>query len=538
MPVTLNRLLSDNIPVDPSKNTFLGNGSQTVFNLTGQIAAGSLNPSNLIVSLDGAIQEPGDDYSLNNSTLTFTTAPDSGAKIVIISRNSPFTYATNVPGDGTVTSNKIVAGNVTQDKLSTGSPFWNSSGNVALGHSNPATNLHLNYSNYGAILLGANNSTGFTISKETPANTFNIWTGAIGSGINRLCITSSGDIGIGGLTSPQSKVDIFGTIGFGLRSGGQNQPGYLSNIWQAGTAGYRFATLGSSYFDGTNWITNPTASFGSNNVSVINVDTSGISLNLNAGTGNTQRTDSSATFNSFERLRINIDGSVNTFNNPINNCPTTVKAYLNFDAYLFTVAGGGGGPAIGPGSTAIDQIVAGSSTIRWTWTGAWPRNHIGVIYYFNMGGNNAQVGGVDWSKGAQIISINGSFATLRLLGGPATITAAQVTGNGTTQGYQYQTFGVRSSFNIGTISRQAVGRYRATFKRPMNNEWFVVLDGGGNTGAGDGAWNPLDFRNDTTKNAYSTVNYIDFQIYNSSGTNVDQQYVFFAVLDHAYNENY
>jgi hypothetical protein len=538
MPSTRARLLADNIPIDAVTTSFFGNGSTLSFTINGSV--GLINPNNLIVALDGAVQEPGNDYTVNNNTISFSEPPDNGAKVVVVYRNAPFTTTSIVPTSNTVTTNSIQLNAVTPEKLSLGAPVWDTGFRVALGHSNPAAGLHMNYSNYAAILLGPNaTSNSFHITKETNS-TLNIWTGLIGSGTNRLCMTSSGDIGIGGITSPQSKVDVYGTIGFGLRSGGGNQPGYLSNIWQGGATGFRFATLGSSYFDGTNWITNHNASFGSNNVSVINVDTSGISLNLNAGTGNTQRTDSSATFNSFERLRINTDGSVNTFNNPINNCPTTVKAYLNFDATIFALAGGAAGPANAPGSTSISQIVAGSSTGVWTWNSNWGRNYIGVIYYFNIGGNNQQYGGVDWTKGIQIISVSGTLATFRILGGPATVTPTfPINGNGTSSGYLYQTFGIRNSFNISAITRAAAGRYRATFKRPMTNDWFISIDGGGNTGAGDGGWSPMDYINNATKNAYSTVNFIDFQsVTHNAGVAGDQQYIYFAVLDHAYNESY
>jgi hypothetical protein len=537
MPVTLNRLLSDNIPVDPSKNTFTGNGSQTVFNLTGQIALGSTNPSNLIVSLDGAIQEPGDDYTVNNSVLTFTSAPDSGARVVVVSRNSPFTYATNVPGDGSVTSAKIVAGNVTTDKLSTGAPFWNSLGNVALGHSSPATNLHLNYSNYAAILMGANNSTGFSFTKETPSNTFNIWTGAMGSGTNRLCITSSGDIGIGGIISPQNKLDVNGVIGFGLRSGGQNQPGYLSNIW-SNTDGYRFFTLGSSYFNGTNWITNPSASFGSNNVCTINGDTGGISIHLNANTGNFQRTDPTATFGSFEKIRINMNGTIDVKNNPINNCPTTAKSFLNWSPWHFANFSTG---QTAPGSTSIDQIVAGLDTGRITWNSNWDDRDIGIIWYLNINGNNTQYGGIDWSKGIQITSINGIFAFFKALGGPATTTMPAKNGDGTTAGFIRQTFGIRNSFNILSVARSSTGRFRVTFITPMINDWYVVSVGSANRHDGNGPWTVVDYGTSSNpatfgnKTGLSTKNYVDLANYNSAGTApLDPSHLYLITFDQDY----
>ena len=478
-----NRLLSDNIPVDPSKNTFTGNGSQTVFNLTGQIAVGSTNPSNLIISLDGAIQEPGDDYTVNNSVLTFTSAPDSGVRVVVVSRNSPFTYATNLPGDGTVTSAKIVAGNITPDKLSTGAPVWDTGFKVSLGgHGNPATGLHMNYANYAAILLGPNaTSNSFHITKETNS-TLNIWTGLVGSGTNRLCMTSSGDIGIGGITSPQSKLDVHGTIGFGLRSGGGNQPGYLSNIWQAGTAGYRFATLGSSYFDGTNWITNHNASFGSNNVSVINVDTSGISLNLNAGTGNTQRTDSSATFNSFERLRINTNGTIDLKNNPVINCTSAAAAWVSFAGLngFWTTSNAGNNQTLTPysGTTRVDWTIPANG---------WWGLYLGMVYYINVGNNFAPLGGVS-SVGPRPNGLRGvrirlveiiqnspvSIARCEFLDGTASNSVVR-TGTGDTAGFSYVASPIYESYNVSSVTRNDTGDFYINFITPMPNRNYTIV---------------------------------------------------------------
>jgi hypothetical protein len=542
MSSTRARILADNIPVDAVTTKFFGNGSTTNFTINGSV--GLLNPNNLIVALDGAIQEPGDDYTVNTNTISFSTPPDDGAKVVVVYRNAPFTTTSIVPTSNTVTNASIQLNAVTPEKLSIGAPVWNTSGNVALGHSSPTTNLHLNYSNYAAILMGANNSTGFLFTKETPSNTFNIWAAPAGSGPLRLRMNSSGDVSLGAI-DPQHKLDVHGTIGFGLRSGGGNQPGYLSNIWSP-TVGYRFFTLGSTYCDSSNnWITNPNASFGSNNVCTIVGDTGGgFRVYTRPATGNTQRTDSNTTFESYERFRVGLDGIVNTFNNPINNCPTTVKAYLNFSEATFAAAGGGAGPAIAPASTSIDQIVAGLDTGRWTFNSNWGPNSIGTIWYFNIAGNNQQYGGVDWTKGIQITSINGTFAFFKILGGPATVTPPNpIVGNGTTNGYTYQSFGIRNSFNIASITRQFAGRYRITFKTPMQNDWFVALVGAANSHVGDGSSTVIDYGITTNyggKQAFSTKNYIDISSFDSSvaGVAIDTAWTYLAIFDKDYNPNY
>ena len=79
--------------------------------------------------------------------------------------------------------------------------------------SNPVTLLHLNRSNYAAIQLGNNNSTGFTIAKESSDNSFGIWTGAIGAGTNRLKILTDGKVGINCIPDTQLHVNGIVTIG-------------------------------------------------------------------------------------------------------------------------------------------------------------------------------------------------------------------------------------------------------------------------------------------------------------------------------------
>jgi hypothetical protein len=54
------------------------NGSTTTFNLTSSSTAITPNnPSSLIISINGVIQEPVTDYTVSASTITFTTAPAS-----------------------------------------------------------------------------------------------------------------------------------------------------------------------------------------------------------------------------------------------------------------------------------------------------------------------------------------------------------------------------------------------------------------------------------------------------------------------------
>ena len=66
-----------NREVDDISSSF--NGSTTAFTL--QVASQNVSPgssNNIIVSLGGVVQNPGNDFSIASSTITFTTAPASG----------------------------------------------------------------------------------------------------------------------------------------------------------------------------------------------------------------------------------------------------------------------------------------------------------------------------------------------------------------------------------------------------------------------------------------------------------------------------
>ena len=61
------------------------NGSEVNFTLqvnSQNVSPGS--PNNIIVSLGGVIQNPGTDYTIAASTITFTTAPASGLSFLFL----------------------------------------------------------------------------------------------------------------------------------------------------------------------------------------------------------------------------------------------------------------------------------------------------------------------------------------------------------------------------------------------------------------------------------------------------------------------
>jgi hypothetical protein len=82
------------------------NGATTSFTTSvggTNVTAGS--PQQLLVSLGGVIQQPTTDYTVNTSTIIFTTAPASGLSFFAILMGDALN--TSVPADGSITSAKL-----------------------------------------------------------------------------------------------------------------------------------------------------------------------------------------------------------------------------------------------------------------------------------------------------------------------------------------------------------------------------------------------------------------------------------------------
>ena len=78
------------------------------------VTVGDVNQ--IILSLGGVIQKPGTDFTVSGSTLTFTTAPAANTNIFAILLGSD-NGGTVTPTDGSVTTDKIAADQITKAKL-------------------------------------------------------------------------------------------------------------------------------------------------------------------------------------------------------------------------------------------------------------------------------------------------------------------------------------------------------------------------------------------------------------------------------------
>lgn len=217
MASTTARTISDNLPIDPTIFKGFGTGSQINFTIDG--STGLTNPANLIVSLDGVVQEPNTDYSVNNNIVTFTTAPEQGVKVVIIYRNAPYTTDNVTPTTGSVSSGTIAAGAVLPAKLSTGGPSWDSSGNVTISGNLSSRNL----------LLQGDNTHGYI--RPTNASS-NLYLGS--NNTNQAVILSNGNFGIGTL-SPSVKLEVSGGSVLINRSDISGTELRIRNSWSGAT---------------------------------------------------------------------------------------------------------------------------------------------------------------------------------------------------------------------------------------------------------------------------------------------------------------
>ena len=113
-------------------DTLTFNGSTTLFNITvGGTAVAPPTAYAMMVVLDGLAQNPGVDFSIAGSTISFAVAPLT---------NTPFfgiifgdTLYTGTPSDATVTTSKIAEGAITYSKFGTDTQARLTAGQIIFG---------------------------------------------------------------------------------------------------------------------------------------------------------------------------------------------------------------------------------------------------------------------------------------------------------------------------------------------------------------------------------------------------------------------
>ena len=279
----------------PLKWTFTGDaGANTTYTVTGSEVQGDTAYD---VSIDGAVQEPTTDFTVDPDTDTLTIVPtlSGGEDIVIIQRGF------GVAVTGTVGTNSLVDGSVTAAKISTTDTKFNvqSDGKVGIGTASPDAKLDVQ----GDLSVGAdaastsagyvklqgyrnatdqgvlghirfdNQNGGSTAGKievyaggSTTTGTMRFHT----TGSERMRIAADGKVGIG-TASPNYELDVAGDVNVtgdfkvnganlvpagtvSAFAGSAAPTGYVlcdgSEYSEVGTYAALFAVLGSTYNTG------------------------------------------------------------------------------------------------------------------------------------------------------------------------------------------------------------------------------------------------------------------------------------------------
>jgi hypothetical protein len=135
--------------VDPVRTTVTGNGTLSTFPISG--ASGLVNPSALIVAIDGILQEPVVDYTVASGNITFTSPLPSGSKAVVISPTNSLQVSQNIPADGSVTSAKIAGGVTLTDPIINNSIALNATSYVYGSGAATAHKTSLGFKNIFAV---------------------------------------------------------------------------------------------------------------------------------------------------------------------------------------------------------------------------------------------------------------------------------------------------------------------------------------------------------------------------------------------------
>ena len=222
------------------------NGSTTQFGLAiGGTGVAPVTNQQMIVSLGGVIQNPGQDFNVSGSNIIFTVAPASGLTF----------FATILGTD--LSLNTITDASVTPAKMSAGGPSWSGDGTV--GITSGLTVVGVTTIGGSASIGGDTTIAGTTqsTSKDTGSLVLegglglegNIFAGGSLTAVNG---TFSGDVSVGGTLTKQdvTNVDSVGVVtartGIKVLAGGIDAVGITSvSAGAAGTVtiGYGNTTL-------------------------------------------------------------------------------------------------------------------------------------------------------------------------------------------------------------------------------------------------------------------------------------------------------
>ena len=146
-------------------STLTPDGSTTTFTLTNSVTSDNVYPGNqnsLLVSVSGVIQAPGDAFTINNNTITFTEAPGVSDTIDFIVVLGDL-VAIGTPSDDTVDSVHIKNSAVTNTKLANSSITINGS-SVSLGGSTTISTIDRPTITTSSALIAPDTNTTFSLA--------------------------------------------------------------------------------------------------------------------------------------------------------------------------------------------------------------------------------------------------------------------------------------------------------------------------------------------------------------------------------------
>jgi hypothetical protein len=169
-----------------------------------------------------------------------------------------------------------------------------------------------------------------------------------------------------------------------------------------------------------------------------------------------------------------VNGSVTAAKLGTNEQKQICKAWVNFNGATIMTG------ATNAPSSQIISCSSGATTGTWT-APSWNASEVGTIYKFTQigGVTGGTLGGVDVSTlGVQIISLTSTVATFRFLSG-TTSSAQSVTGTGSSaSGFSYIGTGIHSSFNVSSVTKNAVGDYTVNFATAMSDANYATFVNG------------------------------------------------------------
>lgn len=253
---------------------------------------------------DYILLEPSDDsfrfVSNDNERFRIASTGNVGIKTTDTARG--LTVVGDISATGTVFSSNISLGTGALDEI-------NAAGDKLVLNAGESNNFATGQTGETTFI---NAESGVRIS-SSPTDWASGW-------VNRNAITlcdprGNSAFGLSGTyidAVPQAVVDIFGTLKFGERQmpGSIHAGGFLSNTWTT-NENFKHFVLGSTYFEPltARWITNKDTSWGSNSIINIAGDGQGIKFYTSPSTGNTQRSDTTTIFNTYERARLDTSGN-------------------------------------------------------------------------------------------------------------------------------------------------------------------------------------------------------------------------------------